>query len=147
MFRTLLTIVVATLVIPWTPASAQYAGARGSITVKNATNRWAAVVIEVTSKGSSHWVRHASFCVKNGESVQTWSHMDLFRVRAELRKLGDCRTPNVIATVESQSQQLVMPAGGGLFSHPGAKSGWIQHHVVTIEGKDYTFSIRISSHQ
>ena len=148
--RTLCVAVIALTLIPWSPVAAQYKGARGSITVENLTKNSAAVTIEVASDGNSHWVHKESFCLKNGESRQTWSHMDLFRVRAQLRKVGDCASPNVLGSVQSKSQRLVFLADNPIFGikDPHAPTKWVQHHIVTIAaGKyQYEYTIQITSH-
>jgi hypothetical protein len=143
-----LVAVFATAILCFLTAEPVLAG--GNVTVKNLSNRAAAVVIETTFDHSSHWGTWATFCVQPGQTSSTnYSHADLFRVKAELRKAGDCRTPNVQGSVETAAYRLAIPTGSGLFGPPGQKPGWLQNHDVIIENGKYSnsWTIRVVSNK
>ena len=112
-----------------------------TLTVKNlAPNRWAAVTVFTAMAtrwhGPSQFSKRLTFCLKNGESkTMTFNPRvdDYYRVRADLRKLADCATPNVIETLET-------PAFGSRILLTFTKSE--SHREVLIEGNN-VYKIRV----
>jgi hypothetical protein len=140
--------VVATATLCFLAAAPVLAG--GNITVKNLSNRAAAVVIETKLDQLPHWTTWATLCVQPGQtSAPAYSHADQFRVKAELRKAGDCRTPNVEGSVETAVYRLAIRTGSSIFGPSRQEPGWLQNHDVIIENGKYSdsWTIRVVSNR